>query len=96
MHRDEIINTLKEYKMKHASKYGVVSLGVFGSIAKGTDKAESDIDICIESETPNPFHIVHIKMDLEELFAKKVDIVRMRKSMNPFLRQRIESEAIYV
>jgi uncharacterized protein len=96
MHRDEIIQTLQEYKIKHAGTYGVVSMGVFGSIAKGTDTEESDIDICIESETPNPFHIAHIKMDLEELFAKKVDIVRMRQSMNPFLRKRIESEVIYV
>lgn len=96
MQRDKVLQELKKYKIKNAGKYGVVSMGVFGSVVRGTDKEGSDIDVCIESETPNPFNIVHIKMDLEEMFHRKVDIVRMRSTMNPYLKKRIEDEVIYV
>ena len=34
--------------------------------------------------------------DLEENFQRHVDIVRYRDKMNPFLKKRIENEAVYV
>ena len=40
--------------------------------------------------------LVGIKQDLEEVFKRHVDIVRYRDKMNPFLRKRIEKEAVYV
>ena len=40
--------------------------------------------------------MVHIKEELESSLFSKVDIVRLRSKMNPFLRNRIDKEAIYV
>lgn len=57
---------------------------------------ESDIDICIKTKTPAAFLLVHIKSDIEKLVNKHVDIVRVRDKMNPFLKNRIEKEALYV
>ena len=56
----------------------------------------SDVDSCIETETPNPFIIMDIKEFQENLFECSVDIVRYRQNMNPFLKQQIENEEIYV
>ncbi len=42
------------------------------------------------------FALVHIKEDLQDILSKRVDIVRVRDKMNPFLKNRIEKEAIYV
>ena len=39
--------------------------------------------------------MVHIKEDLQELFGKSVDIVRLRKNMNPMLLSRIQRDGIY-
>ncbi|OQY57250.1 MAG: hypothetical protein B6245_17255 [Desulfobacteraceae bacterium 4572_88] len=69
---------------------------MFGSAAKGLSDEKSDIDVVVEQREPDLFLLGCIKTDLEEEFGKKVDIVRFRKEMNPFLKNRIEGEAVYV
>ena len=96
MSRNEILSLLRTYKKEYADKYGIQSLGVFGSVARDQSGDDSDLDICITTATPNPFVLAHIKEDLELIVHCRVDIVRVREKMNPFLRQRIEQEGIYV
>jgi predicted nucleotidyltransferase len=40
--------------------------------------------------------LAHLKDELSEMFDRSVDIVRVRENMNPFLKNRINKEAIYV
>jgi len=87
---------LREFKRDYAEKYGILEIGIFGSLARDEGGEDSDVDIFIRTKTPNPFILVHIKEDLEGLTGKHVDIVRMREKMNPFLRERIEKEGRYV
>ena len=96
MNRDDILAILREFKRTCAEKYGILELGLFGSVAREAAGEESDVDICIKTRTPDPFVLVHIKEDLEERVRKHVDIVRVREKMNPFLKARIEKEGIYV
>ena len=42
------------------------------------------------------FALIGIKQELEEVLHRPVDVVRYRESMNAFLKQRIQQEAIYV
>jgi predicted nucleotidyltransferase len=94
--RQQALTALRQFKLETGPEYGIVSLGIFGSLARNQTTEESDIDVVIETETVNPFQIVHIKEQLENLLGGQVDIVRMRKTMNGFLKKRIESEAVYV
>jgi uncharacterized protein len=96
MKKDNILAILREFKRNYAEKYGILEIGVFGSIARDEDREDSDLDICIKTKTPNPFTLVHIKSDIEGLTNKRVDIVRVREKMNSFLRDRIEKEGLYV
>jgi predicted nucleotidyltransferase len=96
MNRTEILSILRKYKRNNAGKYGIIELGIFGSTARGDAGFDSDVDICIKTNTPNPFFLVHIKEDLEGLINRHVDIVRVRDRMNPYLRERIEKEGRYV
>ena len=96
MSRTEILKILKTFKEEHASQYGILVLGVFGSVARNEAKESSDIDVVLKTETPDPYNIVHIKEDLEQRLKRRVDIVRLRNKMNPFLAQRIKGEAVYV
>jgi len=96
MKRDDILTFLHEFKLNYAEKYGILEIGVFGSIARDEARDDSDLDICIKTKTPNPFMLVHIKQDIEHRVQKHVDIVRVREKMNPFLKTRIEKEGIYV
>lgn len=94
--REEMLKILREYKREYSEKYGILEIGVFGSVARGEATAESDVDICVKTNNPNPYNLVHIKEDIENRLHVPVDIIRVRDKMNPQLRQRIERDAIYV
>ena len=96
MNTSNLLNKLKNYKNDNAQKYGILSIGVFGSFSRNQATESSDVDIVVRMETPDPFILVHIKEDLEAQLHMPVDIVRFRERMNPFLRNRIEKEALYV
>ena len=96
MEVSEILRALKNYKAQSANRYGISRLGIFGSYAKGSPTQKSDVDIVIELQNPDLFKMVHIKEDLEEVLGVQVYIVRSRKKMNPYLKKRIEKEAVYV
>ncbi len=96
MNRENILNLLAQYKNRNRNKYGIESIGIFGSVARNEANDSSDIDICIQTKTPDMFAIVHIKEDLQNLFNKNIDIVRLRERMNPYLKKRIDKEAVYV
>ena len=91
----EILNLLKSYKSIATSKYGLTKIGIFGSVARGEQTNESDADVCYECKTPSFMTLDMIQTDLEKLFGAKVDLVRVRESMNGLLRQRIMKEGIY-
>ena len=96
MKRSEILFILEKYKKNYHKKYQISKIGIFGSAARNTAGRGSDIDIIIEQSKPDLFLLGTIKTDLEEEFACKVDIIRLRKGMNVFLKTRIDREAIYV
>ena len=96
MTRDDTLTILKQFKRDYAQQYGILEIGLFGSMGRGNPRGDSDIDICIKTLTPNPFALVHIKELIEGCLKKPVDIVRVRERMNPYLKERIEKEAQYV
>lgn len=91
----EYTRILRDYMTKNAAKYGIIRMGIFGSVARGEQKEDSDVDICLETSTPNMFALVHIKEELQVLFGCNVDIIRVREHMDALLRSRIEKESIY-
>jgi predicted nucleotidyltransferase len=96
MSRNDILSILGDYKRRTAREYGILEIGVFGSVARDEATENSDVDIFIKTETPNPFVLVHIKQDIENLLHQRIDLVRMRDLMNPFLKGRVEREGVYV
>ncbi len=96
MTKNEILNTLKQYKKKNESKYQIRRIGIFGSAAKGQMNEQSDIDVVVELGKQDLFNIVGIKQELEEALYYPIDIISYRINMNKFLKKRIDKEAIYV
>ena len=82
--------------IKEAGHYAISRIGIFGSVARGEQTEESDVDVCIECPPMGLFRLGSMKNALEQLFGCRVDIVRLRDHMNAFLRERIEKEGIYV
>ena len=95
MGRKNIIKILRNYKKDVAGQYNIITIGVFGSVARGEVEEGSDVDVVIRISEPDLFMLVGIKNDLEERLHRSVDIVTYRDTMNPFLKKRIDSEAVY-
>ncbi|MES0490775.1 MAG: nucleotidyltransferase domain-containing protein [Leptospirales bacterium] len=94
--RNDYIDILKIQKPILHKLYGVTRLGVYGSVAREENDADSDIDIVIEMVKPDLFNMVHIKQHLEEVLGCVVDLIHYREKMNPYLKARIDSEIIDV
>ena len=93
---DDVLKVLKKKKITFEKKFGVTSIGVFGSLVRGERRPDSDVDIVVRMSKPDLFSMVHIKEELENDYQTKVDIVHYRENMNTFLKQRIDIEAVYV
>ncbi|MEN3184632.1 MAG: nucleotidyltransferase family protein [Atribacterota bacterium] len=96
MTREDILRFLATHKDELVREFRLRRIGLFGSFARGEEGKASDIDIVVEMENPDLFTLARLKEYLEEAFGRKVDLVRMRKHMNEFLRRRLEKEALYV
>lgn len=95
MQRQEVLATIRRYRMGKGRRYPIVRLGIFGSAARDHMTDASDVDVVVELAVPDLLILIGIKQDLEEELNRPVDIVRYRKDMNPELKARIEAEAIY-
>ena len=96
MERDEVLRAIMSFRDLKQDEFGIVRIGVFGSIARDEITSASDVDIVVELDHPDLFALVGIKQELEELLHRPVDVVRYRKRMNAYLKRQIEQEAVYV
>jgi len=96
MSREEILKILKTFKEKHAGQYGILALGIFGSVARGEAKESSDVDVVVKLKKQDLFNMIGIKQDLEETMRVPVDVISYREQMNAFLKTRIDEESLYV
>lgn len=91
----EILNILRNYKANAPKEYGILRIGIFGSVARQEQKDDSDVDVCVELSRPRLFTLVHIKEELQELFNCPVDITMLREHMDLRFKQNILRDSIY-
>ncbi len=94
MEKNQVLSTLAAVDY---SRFGVKSLALFGSFARGTAiSSQSDVDILVEFDnTPTFDQYMDLKFYLEDNLSRRVDLVE-RKMLHPSLRSTVESEAILV
>jgi hypothetical protein len=96
LHRDEILRTLREQKPTLRNRYGVRSLALLGSVARGEATAASDVDLLVDfSSPPGLSGYMSLKFYLEELLAHRVDLV-MHNALKPQARALVAEEAVDV
>ena len=59
--KQEYLKLLSEYKQKRGLFYGISRICIFGSVARGEQTEDSDVDVCVDLEVPSIFSLVHIK-----------------------------------
>jgi hypothetical protein len=91
--RDQVLAKLREHR-DDIRRFGVRSLGLFGSVARGEDNAGSDLDFLVEFDSASFDAYMDLKAYLEDLFACPVDLV-LAGALKPRLREPILSETIH-
>ena len=93
---EEILNSLKALKPDLKESFGVKSLGVFGSYARGPTKRNSDLDLLVEFDrVPTMFEFVRLERHLAQVIGVKVDLV-MKTALKPEIGKSILAEVVPV
>lgn len=96
MDRDKIIQTLKERKAD-LQAHGVRHAALFGSVARGEQRTDSDIDILVDLDpavVATIFDYAGLKAYVASLFEGSVDVID-REALKPRLRPSVAADAIY-
>lgn len=93
--RDDYLDDLRRFKETSAAKFGILSIGIFGSVARGENTQNSDLDVFVEIAKPDYYTMFDIKEALQSICGCPVDLVRKRKGLRRLLQQNIEKDGIY-
>ncbi len=85
LHRDEVLAII--------AKYPVSNPRVFGSVARGEDTVESDVDILVDkSGMLSLFDLAGMEIELQKVLDSEVDVLTIG-FIAPDMRQTVEREA---
>jgi hypothetical protein len=89
----QLIQDKREDILKIATKHGAFNVRVFGSVARGEETENSDIDFLIDYDLAktSPWFPGGLLVDLEDLLGCKVDVVT-EESLHHLIKQRILKE----
>ena len=86
------ISSLKEKIIPLLKQHSVTYAGVFGSVARGQDKPESDIDLLVRfKNVPGMFGYIHLENQLSKALGKKVDLAT-EESLHRLIKPQILEE----
>lgn len=90
----QLINAKHREIMEISRQFAVENLRIFGSVAKGIDTENSDLDILVDTTGKTTmFDLCGLKMELEALLGIKVDVLTPRSLPEKF-RHQVLAEAV--
>ena len=89
-----LIHERRREILEIVAQYGVRSIRVFGSVARGEAEAASDVDFLVElAPGTSALDLGGLLMDLREILGCEVDVVT-EKGLRPRIRERVLKEAV--
>ncbi|MEZ4714113.1 MAG: nucleotidyltransferase family protein [Caldilineaceae bacterium] len=96
MERAETLKRLSAHRAELHQQFGVTSLAIFGSTARDTATAASDVDLLVEFDRPTGlFGLIRLQFYLEEILGCSVDVGTI-EGLKPRIRDRVMAESIHV
>ncbi|MEW6351856.1 MAG: nucleotidyltransferase family protein [Thermodesulfobacteriota bacterium] len=90
----DLLKEKREGILRLASLHGARNVRVFGSVARGTDDSESDLDLIVDMEPGRSLlDLGGLWWDLNEVLGTKVDVVT-EKGLKKRIRDRVLAEAV--
>ena len=95
MTKTEILGFLREHREELESRFGLKTIGLFGSYARGEEREDSDIDLAVEIESANTFRsFFGLKHYLEDHLRHSIDL-GVESALKPSIKEQITKEIIY-
>lgn len=92
--RERVVGLLRELKPTLAQRYRVRGLALFGSLARGSESPDSDVDILADFEdNADLLDMVGLANYLEDELARRVDVIP-RRALRPELRDQVLAEMV--
>ncbi|HOK19332.1 MAG TPA: nucleotidyltransferase family protein [Thermosynergistes sp.] len=90
------IEEVKRKILPILKKYEVTKAGIFGSVVRGEETRESDIDILVEINTRmSLLDFVGLKLELEDALGMPVDLGEY-SAIKPIVKEQILSEEVAI
>ena len=93
---DNVLDKLRAHEGE-LRRLGVSHAAVFGSVARGEARADSDIDVLVELDRDRPlgiFQYARLKLYINELFDRPSDVVN-RRTLKPLLQANILHDTVH-
>ena len=89
----QIINII----LNHLKDYQPISLGIFGSFARGENTENSDIDILVKFKVaPTLITLIRLENELSEILGRKVDLITTGAIKNRRIKNSIQKVLIHI
>jgi predicted nucleotidyltransferase len=96
MTKENVIQVLRSVTDESLLRYKAQIRGIFGSVARGDESENSDIDVLVDfTEKADLFDFVGLALFLEEKLQRKVDVVPS-DTIKSEIRNAVMKEAIYI
>ncbi|AUC62308.1 toxin-antitoxin system antidote component [Cyanobacterium sp. HL-69] len=94
MYLQKLLQEKRQQILQLADKHGAFNVRVFGSVVRGEDTPESDIDFLVDydPDKTTPWFPGGLLMDLQELLGRKVDVLT-EDGISVFIKEQILTEA---
>jgi predicted nucleotidyltransferase len=90
---NELLGDKRKQILELADKYGVYNVRVFGSVARGEARPDSDVDFLVSVRRGVGLGYLTLWNELEDLLAREVDLVS-EAALRESLRERVLNEAV--
>ncbi|MGL5510852.1 MAG: nucleotidyltransferase family protein [Microcoleaceae cyanobacterium] len=89
-----LLENKRQEILEITNRYGASNVRVFGSVARGEDTTQSDIDFLIELKPDcSLLEQIGLMQSLEDLLECKIDLVEP-DTLHPLIKEQILQEAI--
>lgn len=93
--KEKVLSEIEQNMPEIQSRFGIESLGIFGSVSRGEDTAASDVDVLYKFATPSITlsQFMGLKEYLENLFGRNVDLISL-DWIEPKIELRVKGDMI--
>lgn len=91
----EYIDLLRVHTSELQTRFGISYMRLFGSVARGEQREDSDVDIFVEMPATMK-DVCRAQLFLEKLFGCNVDLIRKHSNLSQYFLNQVEKNGINI